>query len=111
MRFFPAIISVIVVVTAFFITAANAVTCNIYEIDTSLDKAALYTCLDNYHNGNWNGEECGGYGWFKGGISYQDPDNCYDACKTCIENSINSFASSMKCDDYEVLAHCWMGYH
>jgi hypothetical protein len=113
MLFFPAIISVIAVVAAFFITVANAdVYCHYISYNIGIDQDALHTCLENYRNGNWDGEECGGYGWFKGGFAYADPDNCYDACESCIDHAITAFADDVQCDDYEgVSAHCWMGYH
>jgi hypothetical protein len=112
MHFFPAIISAIAVLAAFFITAANAsAICSIHEFNTSVDRDALYKCLATFNNHNWGGMECGGRGWFKGGSAYQNPDNCYDACQNCIYSAIGSFASSVECDDNEGFAECWMGYH
>ncbi len=77
----------------------------------STDKGALHTCLSNYRTDNWDGEYCGGVGWFKGSMFYDNPQDCYDACVGCISGAIDSGATDVQCDDYEGLADCWMGFH
>ncbi|KAH9851210.1 hypothetical protein C2E23DRAFT_886679 [Lenzites betulinus] len=73
--------------------------------------AVTQVCLDGYRNGNWNGEDCGGRGWFKGSHDYKNPDNCWDACAGLLVQAINQGASDVECDDVEGGARCWIGFH
>ena len=95
---------------ALLIATTKAVTCDTFAFG-NIDKGALTSCLNSYRNGNWDGMECGGRGWFKGGSAYNSPNDCYDACQDCIQREINAGASNVECDDYETFAKCWMGYH
>lgn len=112
--------------------------CNYWQAPpNTLDIPGLTNCLDNYRNGNWvciplsgspaalpparaltlaashrqNGMDCGGRGWFKGTSHYKSPNDCYDACWTCVLEAIDDNASQVECDDYEGDSYCWMGYH
>ncbi|KAI0078557.1 hypothetical protein K474DRAFT_1660382 [Panus rudis PR-1116 ss-1] len=76
------------------------------------DHVALHNCLSGYRTDNWDGEDCGGRGWFKGSSGgYKSPQNCYDACQSGISSAIDSSASDVICHDYEGGATCYMGFH
>ncbi|KDQ09130.1 hypothetical protein BOTBODRAFT_179306 [Botryobasidium botryosum FD-172 SS1] len=106
-----AIISALLVVSLAPGPASAGTTCNIKTFGGTPGNGALIDCLHSYRTDNWDGKNCGGLGWFKGGSLYNSPVNCYDACFNCIQNSINAGATSVQCDDAEGLADCWMGYH
>jgi len=112
---------------------STTTTCRIGGPASDLDKRAMHECLIKYRNGtilflpnagkhtlitdspffvgNWNGMGCGGRGWFKGGRSWDNPDNCYDGCASCISEAINRGANDVQCDQTVGFAACWMGYH
>ncbi|KDQ09128.1 hypothetical protein BOTBODRAFT_179304 [Botryobasidium botryosum FD-172 SS1] len=110
------------------------VVCNVETFGGTPGNTALTSCLSTYRTNNWDGKNCGGVGWFKGSRAYSSPANCYDSCFNCIQSkfmpstthlnsgadlyrrsyhadSINAGATSVECDDYAVLAECWIGYH
>ncbi|MCJ1224020.1 hypothetical protein MMC12_000663 [Toensbergia leucococca] len=60
--------------------------------------ANMNYCLDDFNSPNWNGMNCNGIGWFKGTHGgYKNPQNCYDACKSCMEASIQALAADAIC--------------
>ncbi|CAO1596985.1 hypothetical protein XANCAGTX0491_000812 [Xanthoria calcicola] len=61
-------------------------------------QTTMAKCLEQYDVPNWDGQDCGGVGWFKaqnGG--YQNPQHCFHACKGCINWSINSSSTDGYC--------------
>lgn len=57
----------------------------------------MLKCLDQYNAPNWDGQDCGGVGWFKASISYQNPQDCYNACKGCMDWFIDSNSTNGYC--------------
>ncbi|KAI0332166.1 hypothetical protein GY45DRAFT_1321182 [Cubamyces sp. BRFM 1775] len=102
-----------VAIAAFAVSqvSANASIVRQYNALGATDQGALHTCLDNYRWDNWDGQDCGGRGWFKGSHKYKSPTDCYDACAGLLVQAINQGASDVECDDFEGSARCWMGFH
>ena len=49
----------------------------------------MLNCLDSYDTDDWKGMMCSGVGWFKGTDGgYQNPENCFHACYSCMVDSI-----------------------
>lgn len=80
-------------------------------------QANLTECLVQYSMGrfydSWDGNVCGGYGWFKGppgsGVGTYD---CYQTCATWIQyDGIEKGATDYHCDYGRKMSRCWMGYH
>ncbi|KAH9851220.1 hypothetical protein C2E23DRAFT_869431 [Lenzites betulinus] len=105
--------AVFAALAAFVVTqvSANASIVRQFNALGATDQNALHSCLDGYRNGNWDGEDCGGRGWFKGSHDYKSPDNCWDACAGLLVQAINQGASDVECDDVEGGARCWIGFH
>lgn len=62
----------------------------------------MQKCFDGYNTApdNWDGMNCNGAGWFKGGDGgYANAQNCYAACKPCIDASIAGGSADVKCWD------------
>lgn len=87
----------------------------------------MQKCLDGYGGPNWEGQECGGVGWYKAYHTYDNPQNCSSACSPCMEWFISQNSTSGSCWDvfgattpnYDGKApidvnrqtYCNMGYH
>ncbi|KAI0820115.1 hypothetical protein BC628DRAFT_928794 [Trametes gibbosa] len=105
--------ALLAVIAAVAVTQVSAAASIVRQINApgSTDENALYDCLLGYRSGNWNGETCGGRGWFKGGQNYDNPNDCWDACAQLLIDAINQGASDVECDDHEGGSRCWIGYH
>ena len=78
----------------------------------ALTQADLTTCLNEYGCGtfstSWNGNVCGGRGWFKGPPSSENSTQCYqDLAPYVLERGIGQGYSYYKAG----LKHCYMGYN
>ena len=96
----------------------ESVTGNIkhFGLQTSLDD--MKACLVAYGSGqfydSWDGNVCGGYGWFKGSNNDNiDTYDCYQTCASWLEGEgFDNKASDYQCDfERGTNGHCWMGYH
>lgn len=59
----------------------------------------MLKCLDQYKRPDWEGQDCGGVGWYKATIGgYQNPQNCFDACRGCFNWFI---------DNNSTKGYCW----
>lgn len=81
-------------------------------------KDVMVACLVAYGSGrfydSWDGNYCGGYGWFKGSKNnHIGTYKCYQTCATWIEgDGIDNGSSDYLCDFRTgTTGHCWMGYH
>ncbi|KAI0766611.1 hypothetical protein BD413DRAFT_480810 [Trametes elegans] len=104
----------LVAVAAFAVAqvSANASIVRQFNALGATDQGALHSCLTNYRWDNWDGQDCGGRGWFKGHHNYDNPHNCYDACAQLLVAAIDQGASDVECDDVEGKnSYCWMGFH
>ncbi|KAI4138534.1 MAG: hypothetical protein L6R39_006739 [Caloplaca ligustica] len=58
----------------------------------------MLKCLDQYDRPDWDGQDCGGVGWFKAKIGdYQNPQNCFDACRGCFNWFIDNNSTNGYC--------------
>ncbi|KAL8738178.1 MAG: hypothetical protein Q9181_000991 [Wetmoreana brouardii] len=87
----------------------------------------MQKCLEGYNGPNWDGQDCGGVGWYKASHTYDNPQNCYDACHPCMEWFISKGSTSGSCwdvfgattpnydgkapTDVKRQTYCNMGYH
>ena len=67
-------------------------------------------CWAKYDAYNWDGQNCGGVGWYKGQTAYNDPQNCHAACDQCIRDQIHALAGGAHCENTVSAAKCWVGY-
>ncbi|KAL8814817.1 MAG: hypothetical protein Q9223_005990 [Gallowayella weberi] len=84
-------------------------------------KDTLTQCLIDYSAGrfydSWNGNECGGVGWFKGTVENPNDQintyDCYQACAPYVQAwGVNEAQKEFLCE-YRTGASkkCWMGFH
>ena len=96
----------------------QSVTSNVKSFGLQTDLQILKDCLAAYGSyqfyNTWDGNDCGGLGWFKGSKNGKiNPYSCYQTCASWIEGEafVNG-ATSYQCDFEEgTKGHCWMGYH
>lgn len=80
-------------------------------------KDVMKACLVEYGSDrfydSWNGNYCGGFGWFKGSDGHIGSYECYQICASWLEgNGIDSGSIDYQCDVRKgINGHCWMGYH
>ncbi|KAL8669207.1 MAG: hypothetical protein Q9168_006196 [Polycauliona sp. 1 TL-2023] len=61
-------------------------------------QSEMMGCLNQYNVYNWDGQVCGGVGWFKAKLgNYENPQNCWNACQGCINWFINSSSTDGYC--------------
>ena len=96
----------------------QSVTINDKHQGLSTDSDTMISCLKDFGYGqfydSWDGNYCGGYGWFKG-----PPDSkisTYDCYQTCAGytqlSGILAGSKDFQCDMRTgVHGKCWMGYH
>lgn len=96
----------------------QSVTDNVKASHLTTSKDAMKACLVAYGSyqfyDSWQGNVCGGLGWFKGSTNDKiDPYDCYQTCASWLEeNGIENGASDYQCDfRVGMHGHCWMGYH
>ena len=92
-----------------------------YNGGLSTDDATMDTmrqCLLEYGSGrfydSWDGNRCGGMGWFKGTTNDKvNPYACYQTCAPYLMfDGAKRGAGEYLCDYRTGLkGHCWMGYH
>ena len=94
------------------------VTSNIKHFGLNVDKDDMKACLVDYGSDrfydSWDGNVCGGLGWFKGAKNdHIDPYDCYQTCASWVElEGIGGGAKDYQCDfERGTKGHCWMGYH
>ncbi|KAI9867954.1 MAG: hypothetical protein M1813_007776 [Trichoglossum hirsutum] len=85
----------------------NDISFRINRWDDRLDKAALHNCLNSLESANWGAYPCGRMIWQLGAKSYDNPTDCYNACKNIMHKGIDLHAADMECDDQVVFARCW----
>ncbi|KAL8965878.1 MAG: hypothetical protein Q9183_003641 [Haloplaca sp. 2 TL-2023] len=76
-------------------------------------------CLVDYGSGmfmnGWQGNVCGGLGWFKGTKNTEiDPYWCYQVCAPYLRDNAALGAKKMECKfrrGWGKGKECWMGYH
>jgi hypothetical protein len=81
-------------------------------------KDVMKACLVEFGSGkfydSWDGNYCGGFGWFKGPEdSHIGTYKCYQTCASWLESDgIDGGSTDYQCDIRQrVKNHCWMGYH
>ena len=96
----------------------QSVTSNIKQFGLQTDAQSMKDCLvvygSNQFYNSWQGNVCGGLGWFKGSKNSKiDPYDCYQTCASWIEGQgILYGAKDYQCDmERGTKGHCWMGYH
>ncbi|KAL8948988.1 MAG: hypothetical protein Q9222_004876 [Ikaeria aurantiellina] len=57
----------------------------------------MQTCLDGYNRTDWSGNDCGGVGWYKATIKYENPQDCFHACQGCFEWLIHENSTKGYC--------------
>jgi hypothetical protein len=57
----------------------------------------MQNCLNGYDRTDFDGQDCGGVGWFKAFHTYDNPQNCFDACKGCMEWFIDGNSTKGYC--------------
>ncbi len=78
----------------------------------------MTSCLQDFGYGrfydSWDGNYCGGYGWFKGPTDSKiSTYDCYHTCAAYVSlMGINGGSKDYQCDFRTGMkGHCWMGYH
>jgi len=97
------------------------VVANDKHLGLSTDTQTLQTmkdCLVAYGSDrffdSWDGNICGGMGWFKGSHNGNiDPYGCYEVCASYVEgDGFTRGVKDFQCDFRKgTKGHCWMGYH
>lgn len=87
-----------------------------------VDWEELKRCFRELDSGEWMdyGEQNNGMGTVKrcadvidimsGTEGWENPWDCYDACKNCLSESMFNSFNQIWCDAWAGNAHCWMGY-
>lgn len=57
----------------------------------------MQACLNGYDRADFEGQDCGGVGWYKASHTYQNPQNCFDACRGCMEWLIGGNSTKGEC--------------
>ncbi|MCJ1228264.1 hypothetical protein MMC12_004925 [Toensbergia leucococca] len=74
---------------------------NTIPVNRNTDPAypsAMSTCLADYDTTTWAGMNCNNLGWYKGSHGgYQNPQNCHDACQSCLTDSADAGATDAIC--------------
>ena len=76
-------------------------------------------CLVDYGSGmfmnGWQGNVCGGLGWFKGTKNSDiDPYMCYSVCSAYLRDNAEQGVKKIECEYHRGWGkgkECWMGYH
>ncbi|CAJ2508553.1 Uu.00g135790.m01.CDS01 [Anthostomella pinea] len=74
------------------------------------EQMKLHRCIDElilgtgYHKGWKDRQECAGYEFLLGGISWQNFEDCWKACSQCLHNGVNDGYPVVLCEKHEVFA-------
>jgi len=80
----------------------------------NLMKACLVAYGSDRFYDSWDGNDCGGFGWFKGSNNGKiGTYECYQTCASWLEgDGIDNGSTDYQCDFRTGMeGHCWMGYH